>query len=299
MPALIWLLLLSALEGSSWFLPVSQVSPAMVSGLGAASAWVSWLICHPLRAHEVADEQLRSSRWLPWVAAGALGLPATLIALAQPLVGGTTGATLLAGVPFVTVCTLHLSTSLGSDLGEDLLPVLAGLGGTLLLLPFYLPASRAEWVGVSLDLAATICAGVFGVWAYRLARTLSAVDSYSQIAVGNAVVFSIGAVLLVSTHAGNPQGSQPLTAVGWMVVIVVGFCVQGLSFWMLNRLDPVSFASRFFMVPLVVAAESWLFWRPTMTLRQVSGAALMLASVGIAVRKKNDLPTTILPKTRG
>ena len=88
-----------------------------------------------------------------------------------------------------------------------------------------------------------------------------------------------------------------MTRFGWVLVMVAVVLTQALTFWGLAQLEPVSFASRFLIIPLVVAIEGWFLWRPALTFREGSGALLMALSILSAVRKRTGLPSTIRLET--
>ncbi len=300
MPSSFWLVLLCLVEGSLWLLPLGQTSLAVLSGLGGLSSGVLWIGSGLLQARReipTIGEGPRSS--LAWVAAGAIALPATLLSLAQPLVGGTTGATLLAGTPVVAVCAVHLLTAQSEDLGQSLMPAIAGLAGALLVLPFHLPEHRSAWLGFTLDLLAVVCAGVFGAWGSRLARLQSPTVSFRQIACGNAPALLIGSLVLWGAHRGDPIATDPMTGTGVLLLVTTSLVSLGLTFWCLGRLAAVSFASRFLLIPLIMAVESWAVWRPALSVREIAGALLLAVSVAFASRTRAPLPSTILPRTDG
>lgn len=295
MRALIWLLVLSLLEGSSWFLPSARVGSAALCGLEAGCAAGLYGLTHCLRVEGRDD----SSWLLPAVSAGAIALPAVLLALAQGLVSGTTGAIILAATPLVSVCTLQVLATDAGDLGQTLLPSLAGLAGTLLLLPFHSPLSRAGTLGLVLDLAAAVAAGVFGTWARHLARPLGAATRMRQVALGNAAAFLLGALLLAAVQRGNPSNGAstgaPLTAVEWSVAGASVLATQAVGLWCLGELEPVVFACRFVLIPLVMAVEGWVLWRPSVTAREGIAGVLMALSVGFPLAERTPMPRTILP----
>ena len=297
MPALLWLLLLCLVEGSSWFLPTSQTSLATLNGLGGLVAGVLWFAAHafPVEQRGIPGPVSRSGA-LPWAAAGAIALPSILLSLAQPLAGGTTGAILLAAAPAFAVCTLHVLDAQSGDLGQSLLPVITGLAGALFLLPFSLPTNRSGWLGFALDLLAAACAGVFGTLARQLSSNHSPASSFRLIALGNAPALLAGALVVRSTLAGTESLAEPLSPIQWLLVAAVSLGTSALTFWCLGQLPAVSVASRFVLIPLVIAAESWAVWRPSLSFRDIIGALLMLFSFVMACRKQAPLPSTILPR---
>jgi drug/metabolite transporter (DMT)-like permease len=53
-----------------------------------------------------------------------------------------------------------------------------------------------------------------------------------------------------------------------------------LLLWLLRRMPPVQFASRYLIIPLLTVLEAYVLLRPQLTLRIGAGAILLAAGAG-------------------
>ncbi len=276
---------LCGLEGSLWLLPATQLDPLSLSLLGALVCWTLWAVSRP-RLPTATPHWL-----LPCLGAGAFALPAILLAVAQHLLPGQEAAAILAGAPVLVVITSNLLESQQGDLPNTLLPVLAGLAGALLLLPVRVPTAEG-WIGLALDLIALVLASVCATLTHRFAHRSAPRASFRYVALGNAVAYTLATARLWAKDSTARPSFQPATLLN-LLVLGLG---QALAFSLVRSLLPVRFATRSLLVPLLAAVESFLLWRPSLSLRDLVGASLMLASsVAVFRQHPSRSPAPDLP----
>jgi hypothetical protein len=211
-----------------------------------------------------------------------LALPSVVSSLAAGAVSSMAGMAMLTLVPAAAaMIAAQRADGFGAVEGGRglLLPALAGAGGALLLLPLAVPPSVAG----KLWLAGLALCGIGVAWAcVRLHSLLRGVGIWS----GVAMVFGASAVVAACFGRG--------WAMPWdwsMAVRELGFCVlidaplAALTVWLLRELEPVRFAVRYLVVPLVSILEGMALVRQRLDWTTAAGLALMAAgSVALLVQ---------------
>src|SRR5271168_3663418 len=218
--------------------------------------------------------------WTRLVVAG-LGffrIPALAIELASGAVPEVSRSALFALVPIVVAVVLSAVEAGGAerDARRSLAPALVGLGGLLLLLPLSFSSSARGNAMIAVVCAAVILAGIASVWLYRLLQQFELSDAAALVCLSNAVFLLIcgwvkGAIVW-------DRGSL-LSLLSWFSLVDVTEVL--LLLWLLRRMPPVQFASRYLLIPLLTVLEAYILVRPPLTLRIGAGTILLAAGVGL------------------
>jgi drug/metabolite transporter (DMT)-like permease len=261
--------LLCLLTGSTW-LPAQAFATTWPSSL---KLWVHDLLAGVILL--TAAWAMRSGlRWRTLLETFAWGF--VLFALTQTIsdaagsrVHGSTELLVLGLVPFFTV--FFEAQSEGGEM-RLLVPAVAGLGGLALVAQFSWPGSAA---GVGW-LAGLVCAsGLVSLAGIRLRvvmRGAAVLPCAASGSLGAATgSFAVWALLLRQPVPWD----WPSFAIeaGWAVGIDLPLIL--LAFWLLGRMRPVSFASRFLLVPLVTLLGSMAVLRPSVEWTTWVGLALV------------------------
>jgi drug/metabolite transporter (DMT)-like permease len=194
--------------------------------------------------------------------ASALGLFAVPLLLQQAAhLSGYTSAALwaLAPVLIVVVCGAR-STGLRQEM---LVTALAGVAGTLLILPFQFPASAADglhWLILLAGIASAAIASVTGPGAagFRTTGLLSA-----------AIVLWIATI---------PRGPISLSLPELLWIGCIDLPGMLLLLWLLQRMPPEALSTRYLLPMAITILTSWVALHQQMTIRFAGGVVLLLAS---------------------
>jgi drug/metabolite transporter (DMT)-like permease len=196
-------------------------------------------------------------------------LPQVLADAAGSRVRGSTELLVLGLVPFLTV--FIQAQREGGEM-RLLMPAVAGLGGLALVAQFVLPGSAAglEWLGTLV-----LASGLVAFAGIRLHAVVGDTAVLPAAAAGTlgATAGSLAAWSLMPRQelAWDWQGAgiEGCWAVGIDLPLIL------LTFWLLGRMRPVSFASRFLLAPLVTILGSMAVLRPSVEWTTWLGIALI------------------------
>ena len=194
--------------------------------------------------------------------ASALGLFAVPLLLQQAAhLSGYTSAALwaLAPVLIVVACGAR-STGLRQEM---LIAALAGVAGTLLILPFQFPASLYDGFHWLILLAGIASAAVASVMATEAAgfRTTG--------------LLSAAVLLWIATIARGPI-SLSLPELLWIACIDLPAML--LLLWLLPQMRPEALSARYLLPIAITILTSWVALHQQMTIRFAGGVVLLLAS---------------------
>ncbi len=269
------------LSGSLWLLPSTTPSVSTDLGILVIGAIISalsvLLVCGVLAASSIFSRQWNWELALNGI--GVLGAPALLLLWGRQHFSSVMAVTIQASIPVVVVIASGVLEERG-DAQQKLVPGLIALGGSLLVLPVALPESSQGWAGFGLYLVAACLTGVCSVVCHREMMRVPVAVAIGIPCIANAIFLSVFAIGWLTTtgqwHATMELRSAPnLIAATTVALNVVG--VAGL----LYLLRPQAAAVRFVFAPLLAAVEAYALMRPTLSLRTVMGALLMLIG-GIA-----------------
>jgi drug/metabolite transporter (DMT)-like permease len=269
-------LLVCLLQGSGLIL--DQLMPPLLSGLlrfGIHNVLLGALFLLASRGRSAAGGASAASLAM-W---GTLffGVPRIVFAGAGGHVDGFTELLVTLLLPVVVVVvTSQRNVSFGVDDNplRMLLPALLGLGGAVLVLPFYLPTSGVGrvWLGLMV-----VAAGVAGIAAVRLHGLLQGIGVLRSAAI----LFGIsGAFALACSGVdlnGIPMWNGPAAIYEAVRLLLVEAPMLLLTAWLLREMSPVRYSARPLVVVFVMIAESYLSERPTIPWTTVAGVVLLAA----------------------
>jgi drug/metabolite transporter (DMT)-like permease len=262
-------------EGASFF--ERQVILFAVAGVGAIA---------------FSRKKLRTAgRRLPWVrmvVAGVSfwGVPACLIHGTGSGVPSITISATFALLPAVVVLVTTIDGTIwgqGDGWGY-LVPALAAFGGILLLLPVGLPESVRGQLGSTLVFVAVILVAVSSVWMHRLMQGVAIAETMFIVCFANAAFLAICG-LVARDFVGGWAGLRTVLSLSSCVDLIQVILV----FWLLREMQPVRFAARYLVIPLLTVVEGYVVLRPEVTARMVVGAVLLVGgTVWVLFSKASD-----------
>ena len=273
---------LCVLSGSGWMLNELRISPASaltrIAAHDAFFALFFWLISRSQRnGSKVPILWFKTGAW----GATLLALPQVLFATAGGKVSGFTQALVFTLVPVIVVFVMGQRGAFGAeDNPHGLLgPALAGFGGAALLLPFAFPNST---VGILLLLAMLIAAVFAGIAAVRLNSLLS----QTGILRGAAIICASAAVLSLTGAIVDWVPIRPIGPKDLAIELACCLFIDGpllwLTVWLLREMNPISFSSRYLLIPLITIVEGFILVRPGGNW-VMAGGVLLLAGGGVAL----------------
>jgi drug/metabolite transporter (DMT)-like permease len=216
---------------------------------------------------------------------GFFGIPAIAIEFASDYVGEIKRSALFAIVPIVVAVALSAIEAGGPaerNARRSLAPAIAGLGGLLLLLPLSLSNSARGNLMIAVVFAAVILAGLAGVWLYRLLQQFEPSDAVAVLCLSNAALLLICACL-TGTVTWNGSSLLSLASLSSLVDVIEVL----LLLWLLRRMPPVQFASRYLLIPLLTVLEAYVLVRPELTLRIGAGVILLATEAGMLLFQRH------------
>ncbi len=229
------------------------------------------------------------------------GIPAVLIEPTRSGVSEGTIAALFALLPVAIVLLVphfDLGGRVDSATTGQLAPALIGLAGTLLLLPFALPASFREARLYAVVVLAVLIAATASVWMYRLLVEVGVVEAVVISTTANAT-FLFAASLASNAMGGSSWGGQwSWNAVG--VEASQAVCLDlpqiALLLWLMREVAPQRLAARALVIPLLTLLEGYALLRPEISARSVCGAALLIFGAGrlLSGRQRDEEPGLML-----
>jgi drug/metabolite transporter (DMT)-like permease len=210
---------------------------------------------------------------------GFFGIPAVAIELASGTVPEISRSALFAMVPIVVVVVLAtVETGGPAERGarRSLAPTLIGLGGLLLLLPLSFSNSARGNAMIAVLGTAVILVGIASVRLYRLLQQFELSIAVAVVCLANAVFLLICASTggAVAVHRSSLLSLLSLSSLVDVIEVL-------LLLWLLRRMPPVQFASRYLLIPLLTVLEAYVLLRPELTLRIGAGAILLTIGAGM------------------
>lgn len=210
-----------------------------------------------------------------------LGMPAALIESARSGVSEGTIAALFAMLPVAVVLLVSRFDFAGrAEPGTTrmLAPAIIGLTGTLLLLPFALPASFREASLYALVVLAVLVAASASVWMYRLLLGADVVEAVVICCVANAMFLLVVSLASIAIGGASWGGAWSWNTVG--VEALKAVCIDLpqiiLLLWLMREVAPERLAARALVVPILTVLEGYALLRPEISVRPVCGAALLI-----------------------
>jgi drug/metabolite transporter (DMT)-like permease len=252
---------------SEWLVPVGNGALSGLERLGLGFAAIAVV------SVALGGLNRRGSGWRLRAAVAAGGVlffavPALLIDRAREYGPETSVVVVFALAPVVVVLVSGAARQAPGGM-RRLLPELMGLAGVLLLLPFEMPVSLRAWEAVAEIATAMMLVAGAGVWLYGLLQAMRFTEALPAIGIANAVF-----LLAWCAVVGSFNWRWHDLASGWWMSLA-SVIVTVLTVWLLQKMDPVRFAARFLVIPLVTILEGVVLLRPEMTARTVVGIALL------------------------
>lgn len=220
------------------------------------------------------------------------GVPIVVVEYAGASVSSITRSALYAVVPVVVgllVAAGDVGTREERGARRFLAPALVGVGGLLLLLPLQSSGSPRGRVMLALVCAAVILVGFASVWLYRLLDDAAVVQAIALTGVANAIFLLLCSALhedMVWRWSGLISGVSISSGVDLLEVLLI--------VWLLREMEPIRFAARYLVIPMVTILESFVFVRPQMTVRIGFGTALLAAGAGMLLFLRSGEEETLL-----
>ena len=219
---------------------------------------------------------------------GFFGVPMAVGEWAQFGVPEISKSALFAMVPVVVVMVVAAGDE-EHGVRRLLIPALVGLGGLLLLLPLEFSGSLRGRLMQAMVCLAVVVVGLSSVWLYRLLRGMVLAETLAIVCLSNAAF-----LLACSAVRGElVWGWSGLASVVSLASLVDVMEVV-LLVWLLREMTPVRFAARYLVIPLLTLLESYVLVQPELTVRVISGVALLTAGAGILLFFKAGEEETML-----
>jgi drug/metabolite transporter (DMT)-like permease len=208
-------------------------------------------------------------------AVGLFGAPMVASELASGAVPEISRSALFAMVPVVVVMAVAASDEEGGA-RRFLVPALVGVGGFLLLAPLGFSGSVRGWLMLMVVVLGVVLAGVSSVWLHRLLREVELVDAIAVVCLANAF-FLLGCSVVMEQPLWRFGEFASVASISSLVDVVEVVLIV----WLLRGMQPVRFAARYLVIPLVTVLESYVLVRPEITVRLVCGTVLLAAGAGL------------------
>jgi drug/metabolite transporter (DMT)-like permease len=247
--------LFCVLSGSTWMLAaVFAFDWPPLLRLGFHDA----VVCLLLSAAGLALR--KPARWRALVSVAGWGAvllagPELLSAGAGGRVGATTQVTVLGITPVLTVL---LRSQAEEGTMRRLMPAVLAVGGLALVIPVAWPTSLAGADWLAGMLAGGLCLAYAGIRLYWLLQEVPLLWAAAAASAGAALAGGMGALL--SGEFASWSRRRVLSEAGWGVAVDTPLLL--LMIWLLRRMEPVGFSSRFVLVPVVTILSAIMVTRP-------------------------------------
>jgi hypothetical protein len=291
----VWLAFASLciLSGTSWVIPSEsfgglpplEEQAGLFSGIGLIA-----LLFAGRGIWSRAD--LRRRVQLGGAAIGFLGIPIVVVECVRGGVPSISRSALFAIVPVVVILVLAAGEGVMSEergIRRFLIPALAGLGGLLLLLPLQFSGSARGWGMLGAVCAAVILVGLASVWLYRLLNGVRFVEAIAVVGVANSIAL-LGCSVFVERSYWHWNLLSSIFSLSSLVDVVEVLLIV----WLLREMQPVRFAARYLVIPLLTIVEGYVLVRPEVNLRMVVGTLLLLVGAGMLLFWKTTEEETTL-----
>lgn len=277
---------ISLIWGSSFLLiayALDGLTPGAVTlgrvGLGAATLWAIRLLrSGPRERIETADRPRLVMLSVVWVA-----VPFTLFPLAQEHINSALTGLLNGGVPIFAgiISTLVFRHA---PKGAQLLGIIVGFAGIVLISLPSLNEGSSEAKGVLLVVAATLCYGVAMNFAPPLQAKYGSITLMSGV-LGLATVWVLP--LGLRNFGDNTWGVGPLAA-----TVALGVVGTGAAYWIMaslvGRVGPIRASFITYLIPVVSLTLGVVFRDDTVAELALVGAALVIVGALLASRRDSS-----------
>jgi drug/metabolite transporter (DMT)-like permease len=225
--------------------------------------------------------RIRQQSWERLAAAGLgfFGIPALAIEITSGSITETGRSALFAMVPIVVAVVLaavEAGETAERGARRSLAPALVGLGGLLLLLPLNFSGSLRGNAMIAVVCIAVILIGIASVWSYPLLQEFELSDAIAVVCLSSAIF------LLICGWASGAMVWNRSSLLSFLSSSSLVYITEvPLLLWLLRRMPPVQFASRYLLIPLLTILEAYILVRPPLTLRIGAGIILLATGTGM------------------
>jgi len=277
---------LCLLSGSGW--AFDEAVPGLLHGL-LRMAVHDGVLAVAFGAASLRDrgQPRRGAQFWLELAIGAVAMfavPQVLFAAAGGHVAGTSELLVFLLVPAVVVFAVaQQSEAFGSDENHlrALAPALAGLGGGVLLLPFYWPPEIVGRLWMMAIVASAVLAGFAAVRLYGVLQGVGVLRAAAVIFGASSVA---AGAFCWADWTGNPVWSADVAIWETVRLLLVEAPILLLTAWLLREMRPIRFSARILMVPLVVIVEGYVLERPAVGWTTGLGVILLAGGAGGLLR---------------
>jgi len=228
-----------------------------------------------------------------------LGLPAVLVDAASSGVSQVNATATFALLPVAVVLLVAQFDSERASTMRMLAPGLVGLAGVMFLLPVALPSTLREGGLEVVVLLAVVIAACASVWMYRLLAGFAIVEAVFLCALANGTFFALAfATTGVMTQARvGPVAGWSWAVLGVEVAKALLFDLPqiALLLWLMRVVEPVRFAARVLVIPLLTVIEGYVLLRPHISARVICGAALaVMGTLWLMTARRGEEPGLML-----
>jgi hypothetical protein len=159
----------------------------------------------------------------------------------------------------------------------------------LFLLPLQFSGSLRGRVMMALVCASVVLVGFASVWLYRSLGGVSLSQSIAVVGIANAVFLLVWSAVhedMVWQWHGLASVVSISSGVDLLEVLLI--------VWLVRAMEPIRFAARYLVIPMVTILESFVFVRPQMTVRIGFGTVLLVAGSGMLLFMKDGEEETVL-----
>lgn len=278
---------ISLIWGASFLLiaeALESLTPGMVTfgrvSLGAVTLWILRLVLNRGQRIEPADRARVGMLGVLWVA-----VPFTLFPLAQQWINSAVTG-LLNGATPVLVALVSVTLVRVAPRGRQLVGLLAGFAGIVLISLGAAGDGTSQARGVLLVLAATLCYG----FAINIAPPLQA--KYGSIVLMSSVLGV--ATVLVLPYAFVDLGDNEWQTSSLLAVATLGAVGTGLAYWIMSslvgRVGSIRASFITYVIPVVSLLLGVWLRDDTVTGLALLGTPITLAGAFLASRRSGSAP---------
>lgn len=290
---------LCAIWGSTWAairMVVEEVPPLRAAVVRFSIAGAVLLVVAAGRGITwPRGEQLRA---LALMSLTMIALPYGLVFWAEQRVSSGMTAVLFAALP---IFTAFLNPYIAPHPDKKEVPkaalqaMIVGLGGIALIVSGAISTSLSQGLGAAAVLAAVLLNSASTIYAKRALRDVSPVAGTSLQFLCAAAWLGMASFLMERGEAAV-WSREVVGAMGFLILFgsVVAFTVY---YWLLKQIEPYKLTTMQLIVPLVAVVEGLVLLREPVSLTMLGGAAVVLGSVIMVLRSREDEDEPITLRT--
>jgi drug/metabolite transporter (DMT)-like permease len=216
---------------------------------------------------------------------GVFAGPALALGVSAGAVSEFTSVVLFCSIPLLTVLLLSAFnwTGVRGVAPRALLTSVFGMGGAFLVFPGQLPGSVRVWLIFSFIAASCLVVAISGIVIYRLIQGEAIAIAVAFTAFGCAALLGAYGVA-----TGWPSLTLRSLEFESLRCLLFDLPVMWLTVWLIREVDPGRLSARFFLVPLITAAEGYAAMGGGIGLE--AGVGMILLTVSGVVLIRDEAP---------